>query len=329
VGYNPAYGAFVGASIAIGGWLGDPKTTSISAGSISGSYAFSGQVSFQFKSDFYTSNNGWALKGDWRYLDTSQPTFGLGPVNPTHTEYPMDFVLYRLYQTGKVMEHHLYAGFGIHYTSTTRSTTSAPRPASPPVHRVQRRRAVEEASVAALSVLDTREIMRVPGFFWNAAPPYLRPGRTRRARRCGATSNLRGVSAPQPQRALGVELSLVHVRQGAYLDRGRVGYLRTKRPRLRPGSHPGTIRLSRVGIQNATHQDRLLGAVGFLNFTTTTTPDENIASIRIWDSARACASSSPREPGPTLLWTRPAQDDQTRFFLALRKRSKVLIVLCP
>src|SRR4029453_16600465 len=43
LGYNPAYGAFVGASVAVGGWLGDPKTTTLSAGSISGSYAFEGQ----------------------------------------------------------------------------------------------------------------------------------------------------------------------------------------------------------------------------------------------------------------------------------------------
>src|SRR5262249_27749060 len=114
VGYNPAYGAFVGASIAIGGWLGDPNTTNLSAGSLSGSYAFSGQISFQFKSDFYTSNNGWALKGDWRYLDTSQPTFGLGPVNPAATEYPMDFVLYRFYQSAykRLGTSPVYAGLG-------------------------------------------------------------------------------------------------------------------------------------------------------------------------------------------------------------------------
>src|SRR5262245_43323746 len=30
IGYNPSYGAFVGASVSIGGWLGDPATTDLS-----------------------------------------------------------------------------------------------------------------------------------------------------------------------------------------------------------------------------------------------------------------------------------------------------------
>jgi hypothetical protein len=71
IGYNPAYGAFIGASVALGGWLGDPATTNLSAGSAGASYSTTGQISVQFKSDFYTSANAWALKGDWRYLDTS------------------------------------------------------------------------------------------------------------------------------------------------------------------------------------------------------------------------------------------------------------------
>ena len=38
----------------------------------------------------HACENDWllnqVLKGDWRYLDTSQPTFGLGPTNPNATE---------------------------------------------------------------------------------------------------------------------------------------------------------------------------------------------------------------------------------------------------
>jgi hypothetical protein len=57
VGYNPSYGAFVGASISLGGWFGDPATTNLSAGSFGASYSTTEQISVQFKSDFYLPNN--------------------------------------------------------------------------------------------------------------------------------------------------------------------------------------------------------------------------------------------------------------------------------
>src|SRR5437899_4486342 len=69
VGYNPAYGAFIGVSAAFAGWLGDPKTTTTSSGSAGASYSTTQQISVQFKSDFFTPDNGLDLKGDWRYLD--------------------------------------------------------------------------------------------------------------------------------------------------------------------------------------------------------------------------------------------------------------------
>jgi hypothetical protein len=116
VGYNPSYGAFIGASLAIAGWLGDPSSTSLSSGSVGGSYSTTGQISFHFKSDFFLPQNTWALKGDWRYLDTSQDTYGLGS-DQTETAYPMDFVLYRLYQTvyRRVNSSSAYFGLGYHF----------------------------------------------------------------------------------------------------------------------------------------------------------------------------------------------------------------------
>lgn len=117
IGYNPSYGAFIGASISLGGWLADPATTNLSSGSFGASYSTTEQISVQFKSDFYLPHNAWALKGDWRYLDTSQPTFGLGSADPTQSEYPMDFTLYRLYQTvyKQVKRSSLYVGLGYHF----------------------------------------------------------------------------------------------------------------------------------------------------------------------------------------------------------------------
>src|SRR5262245_39311151 len=50
IGYNPAYGAFIGVSAAFAGWLGDPSTTTTSSGSAGASYSTTGQISVQFKS---------------------------------------------------------------------------------------------------------------------------------------------------------------------------------------------------------------------------------------------------------------------------------------
>jgi hypothetical protein len=119
IGYNPAYGAFIGVSAAFAGWLGDPSTTTTSSGSAGASYSTTEQISVQFKSDFFTPGNGFDFKGDWRYLDTSQSTFGLGSLEPTQAEYPMDFVLYRFFETvyRKVPKTPFYIGFGYHYSN--------------------------------------------------------------------------------------------------------------------------------------------------------------------------------------------------------------------
>jgi hypothetical protein len=119
VGYNPAYGAFIGVSAAFAGWLGDPKTTTTSSGSAGISYSTTQQVSVQFKSDFFTPDNGYDLKGDWRYLDTSQDTYGLGSLVPEQTAYPMGFVMYRFFETAyrHVPETPFYIGIGYHYSN--------------------------------------------------------------------------------------------------------------------------------------------------------------------------------------------------------------------
>jgi hypothetical protein len=117
LGYNPSYGAFIGVSLAAGGWLGNPSTTSISSGSAGVSYSTTGQLSVQARSTFFLPDNSSVLMGDWRYLDTSQPTYGLGPHSDSQSKYPMDFVLYRFYQSvyKRVGISRLYFGVGYHF----------------------------------------------------------------------------------------------------------------------------------------------------------------------------------------------------------------------
>jgi hypothetical protein len=86
-------------------------------GSLGASYSTTEQISIQFRSDFYLPDNGWVLKGDWRYLDTSQETFGLGPAEPGRSAYPMDFVLYGCTRssTAACSDSFVYFGLGVHY----------------------------------------------------------------------------------------------------------------------------------------------------------------------------------------------------------------------
>lgn len=78
IGYNPANGTIYGVGASASYYFGEPKTTKVS-NMIAGLAKTSlGQSIFLFKSTAFTANNDWAFLGDWRYLDTSQPTYGLG-----------------------------------------------------------------------------------------------------------------------------------------------------------------------------------------------------------------------------------------------------------
>jgi hypothetical protein len=115
IGYNPAYGVYAGIGASAGGWLGDPAETRVSVFALNATYSTSKQLSIQFKSDAWVPGNKWNFKGDWRYLDTSQPTYGLGPTTEQVGKYPMNFVMWRLYETAYIrVGQNLYFGLGYH-----------------------------------------------------------------------------------------------------------------------------------------------------------------------------------------------------------------------
>jgi hypothetical protein len=175
LGYNPSYGAFIGVSVAAGGWLGDPATTSVSAGSAGVSYSTTGQISVQAKSSFFLPDNNYVLMGDWRYLDTSQPTFGLGPHSASQSSYPMDFVLYRFYQTvyRQVGISHLYAGLGYHFDRHDRivDTRAAAGELTPyVVYSGGALTHTQASGISANVLVDSRDnaINARRGVYWNA-----------------------------------------------------------------------------------------------------------------------------------------------------------------
>jgi hypothetical protein len=114
IGSNPSYGSYFGASLVLGGWLGDPAITGLSSATLAGFYATEGYTSFSFRSNFYLSNNRSLWKGDWRYFDAGQATHGLGPATQGTEQFPMNFVLYRFHQTiyRRTRSRSLYVGLG-------------------------------------------------------------------------------------------------------------------------------------------------------------------------------------------------------------------------
>ncbi len=134
IGYNPSYGFMAGAGSTISFFTGNPQTTSISSGLVSVSLTTKDQLIFSAKSLVYTENNNWILSGDWRYLDSSQPTYGLGtgPASsklasngfeyednlfsaPIHGAQVMNFSQIRFFETVSIrVKEHLFIGLGYH-----------------------------------------------------------------------------------------------------------------------------------------------------------------------------------------------------------------------
>ncbi len=75
---NPAVGFMYGVAPSASWLLGDKSTTSRSSMVSSVVYTTKKQLLLTLKSTVFTGNDGWVLMGDWRYFDTSQPTYGLG-----------------------------------------------------------------------------------------------------------------------------------------------------------------------------------------------------------------------------------------------------------
>jgi outer membrane protein assembly factor BamA len=134
IGINPAFGFMYGAGAAASSFLGDPETTSISSAMTSINYTTKNQLLFYVKSTIYTENNGWILNGDWRFLDTSLPTYGggTGPQSaklasngfeyeddlfsaPISGAQDMSYTQIRFYETAsRSIKNNMFVGFGYH-----------------------------------------------------------------------------------------------------------------------------------------------------------------------------------------------------------------------
>ena len=112
---NPTNGLLLGVSGNAVTRLGADESTNLSTISASVNYTTKQQFNVLLRSNVYTSGNGWKLEGDQRYLDSNQPTYGLGPALPEELESPMDYNLIRFYETVyRGVSENFLAGLGYH-----------------------------------------------------------------------------------------------------------------------------------------------------------------------------------------------------------------------
>jgi outer membrane protein assembly factor BamA len=79
--------------------LGPPEESNLTVLSASISFTTKNQTNLVVRSNVFSPQNRIKLEGDWRYLDTNQPTYGLGSAQPSTARADMDFKLLRLYES--------------------------------------------------------------------------------------------------------------------------------------------------------------------------------------------------------------------------------------
>ncbi len=135
IGVNPAMGFIYGVGASTSWFMGDPNTTKLSNLLAGVALTSLNQTVITFKSNVYTENNNYIFIGDWRYMKSSQPTWGLG-TGPQSAKLSgqdhefndgsssegieegqmLKFNFFRFYETvlKKISDKGFYAGVGIH-----------------------------------------------------------------------------------------------------------------------------------------------------------------------------------------------------------------------
>lgn len=134
IGANPAFGFIYGVGAATSWFMGDPATTKLSSALAGVAFTTKSQTIITLKSTIFSEENNWIFMGDWRYLNSSQPTWGLGTgpqsAKLADNDFGFDdgsiegnseadmlaFKFFRFHETAlkKIRGENLYAGLGIH-----------------------------------------------------------------------------------------------------------------------------------------------------------------------------------------------------------------------
>ncbi|MEI6865605.1 BamA/TamA family outer membrane protein [Flavicella sp.] len=134
IGANPAFGFIYGVGAATSSYLGDPKSTKLSSALFGLAFTTMSQTIITLKTTIFTENNDYILMGDMRYLNSSQPTWGLGTgpqsakladndfnfddgtIEGNSEADMLNFKFFRFYETvlKKIGNKGFYAGLGVH-----------------------------------------------------------------------------------------------------------------------------------------------------------------------------------------------------------------------
>ena len=115
VSYNPVYGAAFGVLLSGSGRRGG-RFAHYSNLAVSANISTQEQVQVQVRGDVFSPSEDYLLKADFRHLDTQRSTWGLGPLDEQAGEYPMSFILHRLYMTVmRKVTGPVYLGLGVHF----------------------------------------------------------------------------------------------------------------------------------------------------------------------------------------------------------------------
>ena len=118
---TPTTGLLLGVASALSDGAGQAPGTTLSVISSLAYYTALRQFGLQSYGTVFTRNNRLLFQADWRYLNTSQPTYGLGGIQPTANQSNMNFDLIRFQQVlMKRIAPHLYAGGGYDYDAYVR-----------------------------------------------------------------------------------------------------------------------------------------------------------------------------------------------------------------
>ena len=134
IAVNPTFGFMYGLAASTSVFMGDPSDTRMSTSLGTFTYSTKHQLMFTFKTNVYLPKDNWIMLGDWRYFDTSQPTYGLGTgpqskklagsayeyedgmfTEPIDDAQLMEFKYLRFHETAlKKIQTNFYAGIGYH-----------------------------------------------------------------------------------------------------------------------------------------------------------------------------------------------------------------------
>jgi hypothetical protein len=291
IGYNPAYGVYFGVGASAGGWLGDPQRTRVSVFALNATYSTSQQLSIQLKSDAWVPGNRWNFKGDFRYLDTSQPTYGLGPIDLQVGKYPMNFVMWRFYETAYLrMAGDIYAGVGYHVNlheeiDDERATAGEPTPYT--LYSLGYPSRSVASGVSWNVLIDSRDspIYATKGVMWNASIRMYSKSLGGDADWQELVSDFRAY--PILPRGSGDVLAIWNTLwmtfgQAAYLDLPAIGwdtYGKSGRAYVQGRIRAPNQVYTEAEYRKTLTRDGLWGAVAFVNMTSSTGPSGSFGRI--------------------------------------------------